>query len=125
MDLEKEKEIIKFIALDERVLISMLGDYETKGASPVDQYRKGLEVLKNLKGDIHTQICMNSALRELHTKYAESKPILVVSALIDLIAPLVVGVTPALIAVILFKEGLPVFCEAYWGGEDGVAPPHG
>jgi hypothetical protein len=114
----------QLLNLDTQSLLEQLGTYDAKGATARDRARKGQEILRNATAHVRNTICTNPDIRELHAKYSSSRPVLIVAAIIDLIAPIFIKTSPALIAVLLFKEGLSSLCDVQWRAkEDAEGTP--
>jgi hypothetical protein len=74
----------------------------------------GREWLKAKREQLSAAVCHDPKVRALCEDGKKGGRIILVAAVTDLVASLVVGVSPVTVAVLLVREGLTSLCEGTW-----------
>lgn len=107
------------LGLEKEELFKLIGEETAKNAGPTDWIERGKEIYLNLRDKLREKICTSEKVYNAwHEKSVENKH-LVIAAIIDCISGFVIGLTPATVAVLLYKDGLPEYCAVIWGREFG------
>jgi hypothetical protein len=112
-------EIAYLLKKDPDQLFEMLGMESGKFAAPTDLIARGKEIYENLKQKLRSVICDSETIYHNWLERPVDSKHFIISQLIDCISGYVVGVTPATVCVLLYKEGLPSFCADRWGQKFG------
>mgnify|MGYP006302558421 FL=1 len=112
-----EKCIDDLLAMETADLLKLIGEESAKNAGPTDWIERGREIYLNLKEKLRETICKSEKVRNAWLENQVENTHIIISAIIDCISGFVIGITPATVAVLLYKDGLPEYCSAFWGDE--------
>ena len=112
-----EKSIEDLLAMETADLLKLIGEESAKNAGPTDWIERGREIYINLKEKLREKICTSEKIRNAWMENKVQNKHTIISAIIDCISGFVIGITPATVAVLLYKDGLPEYCSVFWGDE--------
>jgi len=109
------REIESQLSLDTKLLLQMLGESHSLGAS-VGTSRDGSKILENAKRVLAEDICINKGVRAVYST-AENSTVQLVAAVLDCIAGYVTGISPITVSVLIVKQGVGKLCAEAWRNE--------
>jgi hypothetical protein len=95
-------------------LLRLLGQEGRRQAGPADYLSRGREIYNNLRQRLREHICTSDKLYDLWAKHKAGDRDLIVAGIIDCIGGAIAGVSPAVVAVLIYKDGLPSYCKEEW-----------
>jgi hypothetical protein len=95
-------------------LLRLLGEEGRRQAGPLDYLSRGREIYNNLRQRLRQTICTSEKLYDLWAKHKAGNRELIVAGIVDCIGGALAGVSPAVVAVLIYKDGLPSYCEEEW-----------
>jgi len=115
MSKQLRQEIVEYNSMDLDSLFSLLGETEYaatyKFAPGKKSIEKGIEIFDSIKEKLYRKICIEWKYCEKRRNPKFSDTIEIITALIDVIAEILIHIPPALVATILVKKGLDKFCR--------------
>lgn len=113
----KNLDINSLLGLSETELLTLIANDLEEGEHVLPSNMKALirksEIwVKNKSNELQNIICQNQNIKNLVR--GDSSETDIIAALIDVIAPYVIGISPATLAVLLFKKGMKSYCSVYY-----------
>lgn len=105
------------LLLSEDELLTEVGQSLGKGATFTDTLKRGRQVVDNLRRELRTNVCSNATVIACY-QATKSDDVALVAAILDAITGTLHGISPATIAVLLYRTGLPKYCGTDWPPKD-------
>ncbi|MFK0276095.1 hypothetical protein ACIQUG_20610 [Ensifer sp. NPDC090286] len=109
-----EANITRLLEADREELLREIGASTGKFAGPTDLVARGREIYENIRSKLRDKICRSPTVFRIWSENQTETKHLVIAAITDCIAGFILGLSPATVAVLLYKDGLPDFCKAEW-----------
>jgi hypothetical protein len=111
-----ESDLQRKLAQTDRALFEEMGLGLGRGAIVGDPEERGREFFREIEGRVREAVCRSTSVRLLYEQKADT--VFVVAAVTDSVASVLlalsVPISPATLAVLVFRAGISELCRAKW-----------
>lgn len=102
------------LSLSRDQLLVRLAEGTGKFAGATDLRARGLEIYSNIVSKVRAKICESELIYKSWCENPIKNKHIIIAAAIDCISGVIVGVSPATLCVLIYKDGLPAICTEIW-----------